>query len=124
MLKETRRCSGTARAAHARLRGGYGPGSHIGMDRVSVRDLENNLGAYLRRVEGGARFVVTDRGRPVAELGPVRPEEVSPEEGLQRMAESGDVIPPAGKGFSRFRPITIEDAPLSSTLLDERKERF
>lgn len=94
------------------------------MDRVSVRDLENLLSAYLRQVESGARVVVTDRGRPIAELGPVQPEDVSPDEALQKMADAGDVVAPRGKGFSRFRPVKIEGPPLSSTIADERKERF
>ncbi len=94
------------------------------MDRVSVRDLKNRLSAYLRQVESGTRVVVTDRGRPIAELGPVQPEDVSPEEALQKMADAGDVVAPRGKGFSRFRPVKIEGASLSSTIADERKERF
>jgi antitoxin (DNA-binding transcriptional repressor) of toxin-antitoxin stability system len=32
--------------------------------------LRQNLSEYLRRVERGERLVVTDRNRPVAELGP------------------------------------------------------
>jgi prevent-host-death family protein len=94
------------------------------MDRVSVRNLKNQLSAYLRRVESGTRLVVTDRGRPIAELGPVQPEDISPAEALQKMADAGELVPPQGKGFSRFRPISVEGAALSTAILDERKERF
>jgi len=39
-------------------------------DTVGVAELRQNLSVYLRRVEEGERLVVTDRNRPVAELGP------------------------------------------------------
>ncbi len=43
--------------------------------RVGVRELRQNLSVYLRRVESGEVFEVTERGRPVATLGP-REEEI------------------------------------------------
>jgi prevent-host-death family protein len=39
-------------------------------DTVGVAELRQNLSRYLRRVEQGERLLVTDRNRPVAELGP------------------------------------------------------
>jgi prevent-host-death family protein len=39
---------------------------------IALRDLRNDISAILRRVEAGEQFTVTVRGRPVAELGPVR----------------------------------------------------
>ena len=35
---------------------------------VGIKDLKNNLSAYLRDVRRGARVLVTDRDRVVAEL--------------------------------------------------------
>lgn len=40
------------------------------MTTVGVAELRQNLSRYLRMVECGERLVVTDRNRPVAELGP------------------------------------------------------
>jgi len=37
---------------------------------VGIAELRQNLSVYLRRVAKGERLVVTDRNRPVAELGP------------------------------------------------------
>jgi prevent-host-death family protein len=37
---------------------------------VGVRDLRDNLSAYLRRVKEGELLVITDRGKPIGELGP------------------------------------------------------
>lgn len=93
------------------------------MERVSVRDLKNQLSAYLRRVQTGTRLTVTDRGRAIAELSPVADEAVSAEDALRRMADAGEVIPPRGKGLSKFKPVEVEGEPLSRTLLDEREPR-
>ena len=41
------------------------------MSDLRARDLRNDLGSVLRRVQGGERLRVTLRGRPVADLVPV-----------------------------------------------------
>jgi len=38
---------------------------------VGVRELRDHLSDYLRRVREGELLVITDRGRPIGELGPV-----------------------------------------------------
>lgn len=40
------------------------------MASVGVRDLRDNLSEYLRRVREGELLVITDRGKPIGELGP------------------------------------------------------
>lgn len=40
------------------------------MQKIGVRQLQQNAGAALRRVRRGERLEVTDRGRPVAVLAP------------------------------------------------------
>jgi prevent-host-death family protein len=40
------------------------------MASVGVRELRDNLSEYLRRVREGELLVITDRGRPIGELGP------------------------------------------------------
>ncbi len=37
---------------------------------VAVRELKARLSAYLRRAAAGERITVTDRGKPVAVIGP------------------------------------------------------
>ena len=41
------------------------------MERIGVRQLQQNAAAAVRRVRRGERIEVTDRGRPVALLSPV-----------------------------------------------------
>ncbi len=38
---------------------------------VAVRELKAKLSSYLQRAAAGERITVTDRGRPIATLGPV-----------------------------------------------------
>lgn len=40
------------------------------MATVGVRELRDHLSDYLRRVREGEQLVITDRGKPIGELGP------------------------------------------------------
>jgi prevent-host-death family protein len=42
------------------------------MDRIGVRELRQHASRYLARVAGGETLEVTDRGRAVAHLVPIR----------------------------------------------------
>jgi prevent-host-death family protein len=63
------------------------------MARVGVRELRQRASELLRRVEGGETIEITDRGRPVALLGPLPAG--SPLEKLRRAGEideaTGDI---------------------------------
>jgi prevent-host-death family protein len=86
---------------------------------VGVAELRRNLSRYLRRVERGERLVVTDRNRPVAELGPL------PTTGadLDRLIAEGRVARPARRGLPA--PLELDGDPYAlSRALDEiRGER-
>jgi prevent-host-death family protein len=41
------------------------------MEQIGVREFKANLSAFLRRVDNGEEFHVTDHGRPVALLSPI-----------------------------------------------------
>jgi len=40
------------------------------MTSIGIRNLKNNLSRFIRRVAAGEHLIVTDHGRPVAELRP------------------------------------------------------
>lgn len=86
---------------------------------VGVRELRENLSAYLRRAKDGEDVIVTDRGTPLARLGPlVRP---SP---LERLIAEGRVRPalrPKRKVDHRRLPKPLRGTV--SELLDEADER-
>jgi prevent-host-death family protein len=56
-------------------------------ETIGVRDLKNSLSRVLKRVEEGVRFTVTDRGHPIAMLGPVLPR--PQDEWIYRMVAEG-----------------------------------
>ena len=87
--------------------------------RVGVGELRQNLSRYLRRVEQGERLTITDRNRPVAELGP--PSGTGAE--LDRLIAAGRVSPPSRRGLPA--PIALDGDPYAlSRALDEiRGER-
>ena len=81
---------------------------------VGIAELRQNLSQYLRRVEQGERLLVTDRNRPVAELGP------PPSTGaaLDRLIAEGRVSRPARRGLPR--PLHLDGDPYAlSRALDE-----
>ncbi|MEX2612685.1 MAG: type II toxin-antitoxin system prevent-host-death family antitoxin [Gaiellaceae bacterium] len=86
---------------------------------VGIAELRQNLSRYLRRVERGERLIVTDRNRPVAEIGP------PPTAGsdLDRLIAEGRVSRPPRRGLPE--PLQLEGDPYAlSRALDEiRGER-
>jgi len=86
---------------------------------VGVAELRQNLSRYLRRVENGERLLVTDRNRPVAELGPPS----SSGADLDRLIVEGRVSRPTRRGLPP--PLRLEGDPYAlSRALDEiRRER-
>lgn len=55
------------------------------MASVGIRELRQRASELLRRVEGGERIEITDRGRPVAVLAPV------PADPVERLRAAGDL---------------------------------
>jgi len=41
------------------------------MEAIGIRELKAGLSRHLKRVQAGARLLVTERGRPIATLTPV-----------------------------------------------------
>jgi prevent-host-death family protein len=44
------------------------------MPEIPQKKLRNEIGDILRRAEAGEEFTITVSGRPVAKLGPIRPD--------------------------------------------------
>jgi prevent-host-death family protein len=88
-------------------------------ESVGVAELRQNLSVYLRRVKRGERLVVTDRNRPVAELGP------APTAGpdLDRLVAEGRVSSPRRSGLPEPLVLTGKPEALSQALDEVRGER-
>ena len=92
--------------------------------RVSIGTLKAKLSEYLSRAKGGEAVVVTDRGRPVARLGPLEGETAL--EGREaQLARAGLVRPPSAEldraALAAERPRDPESRSLEM-VLEERAE--
>ena len=54
--------------------------------KVGTRELKSRLSEYLRRVKAGQTIIVTERGKPIGQIVPIKP---SLEGRLQAMVEAG-----------------------------------
>ena len=94
------------------------------MTTVSISELKARLSAFIDIVRDGDEVLVTDRGRPIARLMPIRHAEQ--EEGRRAMLlRSGRLRGPttalAGDFFTRARPADADGHSLAA-LLDERAD--
>ena len=89
------------------------------MTTVGVAELRQNLSKYLRLVARGERLVVTDRNRPVAELGPPP----STGRALDRLIAEGRVSRPTRRGLPEPLRLTGDPHALSRALDEIRGER-
>jgi prevent-host-death family protein len=88
-------------------------------ESVGIAELRQNLSVYLRRVSRGERLVVTDRNRPVAELGPAS--STGPD--LDRLIVEGRVSRPVRRGLPESLELSGDPQALSRALDDIRGDR-
>lgn len=81
-------------------------------ETVGVAELRQNLSVYLRRVERGERLVVTDRNRPIAELGPAP----ATDPDLDRLVAAGRVSPPLRRDLPEPLELSGDPEALSRAL--------
>jgi prevent-host-death family protein len=91
---------------------------------VGSRELKTRLGTYLRRVQEGQTMVVTERGRPVAELAPVHAGGSGDEKKIEELVALGLLIRLSREPLARFKPLRLGGRQLSATILEERGDRF
>ena len=94
------------------------------MKTVGLKTLKNKLSEYIRAAASGETIVITDRGRPVAEITPPRPPRESViergiREGWVRPAVRGPDWPPKGKPVPG---LTFEQ--LMADLEKDREDRW
>jgi prevent-host-death family protein len=91
--------------------------------RVGVRELRQNLSVYLDRVKAGETLEVTERGQPVARLGPTLKRPLSI---IDRMIASGEITPAARDHRKATMPPPMPDdhtgPTLTEILLEMREE--
>ena len=87
---------------------------------VGIRDLKNRLSYHLKRVRAGARLVVTERGRPIATLGPVAAK--ADMAWAYKMVAEGRAHWGGGKPVgARRRMAPLVGHPMSDAVLEDRR---
>ncbi len=95
------------------------------MVTVGARELKTRLGTYLRRVREGSVILVTERGRPVAELRPLPPAASNEEEKLLELAARGLVtLGTARRLAPSIEPVPVRGGSVANTIVEERDDRF
>ena len=89
------------------------------MNVVGVRDLKNRLSHHLKRVRGGARLTVTERGRPIATLSPV--EEKDDLAWLHKMVAEGRAHWNGGKPKGSKNPPRVRGQRVSDIVIEDRR---
>lgn len=89
-------------------------------ERVGIRDLKARLSRHLRRVQAGARIVVTDRGRSIATIAPIEP---APDLGwTQALVAEGRARWDGGKPAGCSRPVEVApDRTVSAAVIEDRR---
>ena len=73
--------------------------------RVGTRELKSKLSEYMRRVKGGETIIVTEHGKTIGQIIPVKP---TIEEKLQAVVDSG-LAEWNGKKLMPGNPVVIND---------------
>lgn len=91
---------------------------------VGSRELKTRLGTYLRQVQKGHVLVITDRGRPVAELKPIAVEGNGEEGKLNELVALGVLTRKSRAPLAEVKPLYLSGRSLSATILADREDRF
>ena len=84
---------------------------------VGVRELKQHLSEYLRRVGEGETIQVTDRGRPIAVLGPVQADDA-----LAQGISEGWIRPPVSSHPIGQAPRATANRRVLDVLNEDRGE--
>ncbi|MCE7938718.1 hypothetical protein DCC79_13325 [bacterium] len=90
---------------------------------VGARELKNRLGSYLRAARGGTRVIITERGRPVAELHGLAASASALDDRLLRMAAEGLITLPTSPDLPLRTPLRIAAVTLSEAIVEDRRDR-
>jgi prevent-host-death family protein len=95
------------------------------MRSVGLKILKNNLGEYVRAAAAGETIVITDRGRPVAEINPTRqiPDRYQDHPVLARGIREGWITPAENPGGSLPPRNPIPGYTLEQLLADLDRDR-
>ena len=86
---------------------------------AGIRQLKNNLSAYLRQVKAGGTVIITARGKPIGRITPMTE---SVEERLERLSQAG-LLAWSGQKLLPMAPLgqCTESRTVADLLLEDRE---
>ena len=93
--------------------------------RLGLREANQHFARTIKAVRSGQEVVLTDRGRPIAIIKPIKDEDSGQAVALRAMAEQGLITLPDRKGpmpAPRWRPVKVKGPPVSRTIIDDRED--
>jgi prevent-host-death family protein len=87
--------------------------------RVGTRELKSKLSEYMRRVKSGQTIVVTEHGKPIGQIVPIK---ASLEERMQAMVVAG-LVEWNGQKLLPYKPIAINrgEGQVSDLVVEDRQ---
>ena len=93
--------------------------------KLGLREANQHFSKAIKAVRTGKEVVLTERGRPIAVIKPIK-EADTQQAALQQMADEGLITLPSRKGpmpSPRWRPVKVKGKPLSQTIIEDREDR-
>ena len=89
------------------------------MSSIGVRELKAQLSRQLKRVQHGSHLTITDRGRPIAVLSPVRDQAGA--DWAWRMVADGKATWSGGKPLGLTLPARARGKATSEMVIEDRR---
>jgi prevent-host-death family protein len=93
--------------------------------KLGLREANQQFSRAIKAVRAGKEVILTERGRPIAVIKPIKTE-ATQEAALKSMADEGLITLPSRKGpmpAPRWRPVKIKGNLLSQTIIEDREDR-
>lgn len=93
--------------------------------RMGLREANQSFSKAIKAVKQGKEVVLTERGKPIAVIRPLEPEE-DQEAVIRRLEAEGLLRPPLKRGplpKPNWKPVRVKGRPMSQTISEERNER-
>ena len=93
--------------------------------RLGLREANQRFSKAIRAVRAGKEVILTERGRPIAVIKPIRDEDAQ-DATLRAMVDEGLITPAARSGpmpTPSWRPVKVKGKPLSRTVIEDREDR-
>lgn len=93
--------------------------------RLGLREANQQFSKAIKAVKAGKEVILTERGKPIAVIKPLKP--IEDEQAVIRRLEAEGLLRPALKRGPMprpgWKPIRVKGKPMSQTISEERDER-